>query len=671
MIKLLRICRISTISPLLFGCLGGMVLAVVLAHANSAAAQTRRSASSIPYSYAQQAPEPSRSSTYSRTQEAVFKEPTVGQSRVNPIRLARAQAQVTDPSQEDPFGPSALDTQGFDDFDPESLDFPPSETSSSDVPEGTPFPAQTGEPVVVPLEDPAVDSELDLDGILEDDDEPLEITDPLETLPTLQQNRGATTQGATGRTTTTPTRPKPTGIQDNPVLHPQRGMSLDDLDKVDNPEERKILDVIREQAEKSRPAEIDSTSPQPKGPTKRPMVDVPSWEPKGEETTTRPPTKTQPQPQPQPTPQPTETVEQYPPQPTTEPMPPVSPGKQRPARRGFQDCGVGPAMMFEDHCGYPPEIAPFNGIFVEKPYAPLFDFGGSGVDFFGYEQGCGPVRPCGWLFDNMEVFIGANGFGLESGPLNETSFGIHEGVNWAGSISPRFGLAAQFGVRSVQRTIDGSLPLLETADWNNRGKTQTFIPAGFFKRAQSNPFQFGIVYDWMSDNKYKNLKPKTGNAFDAFNIGQVRTELSYKCPSGFAFGFRGMFGVADSDVFGSSDYTAKATTQLHGFFEKPLWCGSLAGFSAGGTPKGNAILAAYYDQPLSDKFSMKAGFTYMLPKHSKDDTSAFADDDRSAWEAAISVTFHPHGGAFSKVCNPLRAMFDVAGNGSMITTHRK
>ena len=46
-------------------------------------------------------------------------------------------------------------------------------------------------------------------------------------------------------------------------------------------------------------------------------------------------------------------------------------------------------------------------------------------------------------------------------------------------------------------------------------------------------------------------------------------------------------------------------------------------------------------------------------------------DERNAWEAAITLTFHPHGGAFSKNCNPLRAMFDIAGNGSMIVSHKK
>jgi hypothetical protein len=328
-------------------------------------------------------------------------------------------------------------------------------------------------------------------------------------------------------------------------------------------------------------------------------------------------------------------------------------------------------MMFQDQYDCPVEMMPLAGFFVDNPCAPLFDFGGSDTDFFGYPRGCPPARPCGWLFDNMEVFAGGSGFGVRTDDIKETNFGLHEGINWSGSISPRFGLAAQFGVRAVQRTIDGTNPLLEEAEWNNGGRSQLFITTGVFRRAQSQPFQYGVVYDWMSDNKYQNRQAQSGKLLDSFNLGQVRTELSYKCCSGFTWGFRGAFGTIRSDIFSQDAFLTRATTQGHGFFEKSLWCGSLAGFSAGGSAKGNAILSAYYDQPLSDKFSLKTGFTYMLPKNGKDEASAFVDNERSAWEAAITLTFHPHGGAFSRNCNPLRAMFDVAGNGSMIVSHKK
>ena len=339
-------------------------------------------------------------------------------------------------------------------------------------------------------------------------------------------------------------------------------------------------------------------------------------------------------------------------------------------KRFFRDCNVGRDMMFADQYGYPIEIAPFAGFFIEKPCAPLFDFGGSGIDFFGYQRHCPPVRPCGWLFDNMEVFAGTSGFGLRSDDIEETSFALHEGINWSGSVSPRFGLAAQFGIRAVQRTIDGTNPFFgeEETKWNGN-KSQVFITTGLFKRAQSRPLQYGVVYDWMSDSVYRNRQMGEKN-LDTFDLGQLRTELSYRCCSGFTWGFRGTFGSTQYDLFSQAPYRTKATTQLHGFFEKPFWCGSLAGFSAGGTPKGNAILAAYYDQPLRDKFSLKAGFTYMLPQNARE-KNGIPIDERNAWEAAITLTFHPHGGAFSKNCNPLRAMFDVAGNGSMIVSHKK
>ena len=668
MTKLLSYDRIFPILTTFPNCAGILVVCVMLSQTYSATAQTRRSVVSIPYSYAEQS---QRSSTAQftaptnytiKTQEGNFEVDPSGRNRVNPIRLAQAQTEIVE---EDPFAPAPLDTQDLTEF---------GEDIAEPFPEIQPEIAEE-EDILLPGIEEEIESDLteddlrsfredaesigDIGDIMESD--PLEIADPRELLPSLIPNDGV--QRRTSNGVSTP------GVTRNPVTDPEKGLSLEILNTITDPEEEAMLRKIQEQNEiqrkqneargggtsssTTRPTLSPSPAPQPKQPE-------PEWKQQG-------------------------TEEQYPPQKTVEepsqiggtqtPTPitanDLAYGKRR-GKRCFQDCGVGPAMAFGDQCEYPIEIAPFAGFLVEDPYARIIDLGGCGIDFYGYPRDCPSGRPYGWLFDNMEVFAGANGFGTRSGKIDETSFGFHEGVNWAGSVSPRFGIAAQFGVRSVQRTIEGTLPMLEEANWDNGGKSQVFITAGFFKRARSNPFQYGLVYDWMSDNKYKNLTTRGGKKLDSFNLGQVRTELSYKCCSGFTFGFRGTFGLAESDdLFESTDYTAKAATQLHGFFEKPLWCGSSAGFSAGGTPKGNAILSAYYDQPLSNRFSLKTGFTYMLPKESKDEASAFVEDERSAWEAGITLTFHPHGGAFSKNCNPLRAMFDVAGNGSMITSHRK
>ena len=584
---------------------GVLVLTFVLTSTSTTSAQTRRSAASIPYSYSEQ-------STFSAT-------------RPNPIRLAQAEQEV-------PFLGNLDDDDSFspiDGFDLPNINSNEEEDTHDQVYQDTLESSSetSGFDIEEYLQESDNQSTRQSPSFLDDEEEDkfeIEIPPLRSTSPSPRQNTG------TGQ----PSR--------LPFTIPEK-VSIEDVIGEQHPDEPGILDALRKSGGF--------------GPTERVPTPVPP-----ERTQSRP----TPIPQRPVDPEPTSPITNVP---TTDQLTGHDYGKPqaKATKRFFRDCNVGRDMMYDDQYGYgyPIEIAPFAGFFIENPCAPLFDFGGSGLDFFGYQRHCPPERPCGWLFDHMEVFAGTSGFGLRSDDIEETSFGLHEGINWAGSFSPRFGLAAQFGVRAVQRTVDGKNPLFgdEEKEWNGN-KSQVFITTGLFKRAQCHPLQYGVVYDWMSDNIYRN-RQVGGRTLEVFNLGQVRTELSLRCCSGFTWGFRGAFGTTQSDVFSNVAYRARATTQLHGFFEKPFWCGSLVGFSAGGTPKGNAILSTYYDQPLRDKFSLKAGFTYMLPQGKN------SLDERNAWEAAITLTFHPHGGAFTKNGNPLRAMFDVAGNGSMIVSHQK
>ena len=620
--KLLGKNWISTTSPPLFVQMGWgtLVLTLIFVFACMTYAQTRKSAASIPYNFSKQS----------------ARLPNSSAARPTPIRQVQAQQELGAFQDDDPFGLVPTDF-GTDEISPAEeqvpmYDLPGDYQESSDSDRMEEFLQETD------------DSQTTVLPGLFDEEEEVESPPSRKPLPTLQENTG----------TRRPSRQTPTfGI-------PSSGLDLDDLD-IYTEEEKEILEKFRREEEirQQKEKEYENTPKKTPGsgiavPPVRIAPPLPDLVPnpiRTDDTPIRQDSLRQP------------TVDES-------VASTLDAGKRR-ARRVFQDCNVGRDMVFQDQHGSTIEMVPFAGFFVDNPCAPLFDFGGSGTDFFGYQRGCPSARPCGWLFDNMEVFAGACGFGLRSDDIKETNFGLHEGVNWSGSISPRFGVAAQFGVRAVQRTIDGTNPLLEEAEWTNNGGSQVFITTGIFRRAQSQPFQYGFVYDWMSDKKYQNRRTQNGKTLDSFNLGQFRTELSYRHCCGFTWGFRGAFGTSQSDLFAQDAYTTKATTQMHGFFEKPLWCGSLAGFSAGGSAKGNAILAAYFDQPLSDKFSLKSGFTYMLPKNGKNESVTFIKDERNAWEAAITLTFHPHGGAFSKNRNPIRAMFDVAGNGSMIVSHKK
>ena len=415
----------------------------------------------------------------------------------------------------------------------------------------------------------------------------------------------------------------------------------------------------------STPENAQSPGIRPTSPTRKPIPSVKQVEPSVKPA----PKPIQPEeypPTPKPTPEKTQTPT------TTDHTAPVEDFQPKLFTRKHQKvngCAVGPQFAFQgpyDHCT---EFAPFGGFFIENPGTPIFDLGigATGTDFFGYPQmGYCTERPYGWLFDNMEVFVGVSGFGNRSGSVNEKSFGIHEGVNWAGTVSPLFGISGQFGIRTTQRTIDGYHPEFETPDWDNSGSAQVFITTGLFKRSKCYPLQYGLVYDWMYDAKYKNK-----NLIDkGINLGQVRAELSYRCNYGWTFGIRGALGTTQDDPFETVGYKVSVENQLLGFFEKELWCGNSVRFSAGGSGAGNGILSAGYYHPINDKLSIQTGFAYMIAKEKNVD-GKFSENDRDAWEAAFTLTFHPHGGAFSRGCNTGRAMFDVADNGSMLIYHMK
>ncbi|MGL6225369.1 MAG: DUF6666 family protein [Thermoguttaceae bacterium] len=324
-------------------------------------------------------------------------------------------------------------------------------------------------------------------------------------------------------------------------------------------------------------------------------------------------------------------------------------------------CQIGPPIVFYDqdcrNLGMPGFAWDWN------PSAPLFSLGTmpTGTDFFGYPKAVDcAVRPYGWLFDNMTLFAGGTSFGSQAGPITEENFGVQEGVNWSGTFAPRLGINAQLGVRAVQRTLQVEHPVLGT--WNSSGKGQSFITAGLFRRAQCNPFQWGLVYDWMSDNKYeKNL-----------SLGQIRMEFSGRTAHGCTIGFRGAFSLNTSNPFEaeSEQFRLQAVDQFLGFIETQVYCNTLLSFNAGLSGSGQAILSGSIEQPISDKFSIKTDLAYMIA--SGNDVgpapASYKDVRRDSWGLSLSLVFHPHGGAYSRSCNPLRALFDVADNTSMFTT---
>lgn len=600
-------------------------------------AQTRTSVASIPYNLNR--PQKSVSSpTLSKENWKSAHSQSPKKKSLQPIILARAQEEIPD------------DDFGFGDFGIDDLSLPDTGEDSGgwspDTPANNlPSTGSNDGEVVDEYEDP-VPFELDENGegfdisrlLNPEEEEDFEEETSAPQIPALGGNTGSTSPDGWGEL-----------FPDEEVDHTGAKGMLEDF----TPKERDIHEEIKRGMEERNkrleqlgsPTRRDSVAPSP-GPQD-------GWKPQDPSTQTPRPPVQPPEPQ-------------DPVRPSPEPKPEgISPQPDRRIAvrsRNEEPCVIGPPVAFWDQYGGGPEFAPISGFGVENPCAPLFafDFAGYGKDPFSFSPiRCDSGRPYGWLFDDMSLFVGGTGFGGRTGALEEKSFGFYEGLNWSSCLSPRFGIGAQFGFRAVQRSIDFEGPDYEGVQWNSTTKGQIFLTMGLFKRAQSLPFQYGFVYDWMNDYKFKSDE----DGFDSISLGQLRVEFSYAGSLGFTYGFRGAFGAQSSEPFGDSTLEVKATTHYLGFIEKRFAYGSILEFKAGGTREGNAILGVSFDQPIRDKFSIRSEFTYMLPK---DDTSPLAINDRDGWEAMITFTFHPHGGAFQKACRPFRAMFDVASNGTLL-----
>ncbi|MDR0870701.1 MAG: hypothetical protein LBN39_07910 [Planctomycetaceae bacterium] len=259
--------------------------------------------------------------------------------------------------------------------------------------------------------------------------------------------------------------------------------------------------------------------------------------------------------------------------------------------------------------------------------------------------------------DNLTLFGGASGFKSETdfGAGTNGSFGFSEGFNWSGPATPQETVCAQFGFRAVQSNVCGNT----TSHKNSRG--QCFVTAGVFKRFSAYPLQGGAVVDYLDDDLLGKTKTYQG-----------RCELSVRTFRNLEYGFLGTTGLSKQSnaaanlrgnlFYGTVDniYAFKAQQSYQIFIRKHFAFNGSAEVRAGATDRGDTVLSASGEFPVSDRLSFNGGFSALIPEEGH----GYNGSKRESWAVSFGAVFYFRGGATTKESNPYRPMFDVAGNGT-------
>ncbi len=253
----------------------------------------------------------------------------------------------------------------------------------------------------------------------------------------------------------------------------------------------------------------------------------------------------------------------------------------------------------------------------------------------------------------LTLFGGVQG---HTGPLDKGrdggNFGFNQGFNIGGEMAwlPWPGLGYQLGYRATQNQVNGD-ERIGTSD----SHSQSFITAGLFRRAKCG-WQYGVVYDMLRDER-----------FESQDYGQVRGELSIVNPKGGEIGFAFASHTNENNIaVNQVQRTYHATNQYLLFYRLQGKQGGEFRAAAGFDDDSKGILAANFLVPLSKRWSLDTGFTYLIPEDSND-----VNGREEAWNIGMNLVWHYGCRGDKYYCNPFRPLFNVADNGSLIVDDRE
>ena len=105
------------------------------------------------------------------------------------------------------------------------------------------------------------------------------------------------------------------------------------------------------------------------------------------------------------------------------------------------------------------------------------------------------------------------------------------------------------------------------------------------------------------------------------------------------------------------------TTELYTFFYRRRLedCGATASLFVGFSGDSDAVIGANADVPLSDRWALRTGFTYLIPEESSPG-QGFLDE---SWNVSTGLVFFP-GCRTARSNDYNHPLFNVADNGSML-----
>jgi hypothetical protein len=266
-------------------------------------------------------------------------------------------------------------------------------------------------------------------------------------------------------------------------------------------------------------------------------------------------------------------------------------------------------------------------------------------------NGCGSCGGCGWgcnWLENFSVFGGPHAF---KGPVDlgrNGNFGLHEGLNWGAPLWFGARIGYQVGAQILHSNFSGSDVLTPSS----ASRTQYFITAGIFQRAiPCDPWQWGVAFDWLSDQYYVNMQ-----------LAKIRAELSFVGSQGDEIGFWTSIGVDDdrTTFFLNQQLlqTQWTSTDLYAFFFRRHFANCGNGRIWGGfTGNGDGLIGGDFRVPMSDYLSFEGNTNYLIPRDGGSQGRL-----QESWNLTFNLVWYIGGGARCATSSPWRPLFGVADN---------
>ncbi|MBR5414664.1 MAG: hypothetical protein IK105_01875 [Thermoguttaceae bacterium] len=294
-----------------------------------------------------------------------------------------------------------------------------------------------------------------------------------------------------------------------------------------------------------------------------------------------------------------------------------------------------------------------------RMFPPAESYGVNNCGGCGYDYGCGyGYGCCGGLLRNTELSAGVYSYQDPFGLASNSDFGVDLGINWT---LPRriLGLTWQAGARYLRSGKDEvDLIYADRLRRDDFHRTQFFWTSGLFYACPGNPWKFGAVYDSVQDE-----------TVGKYNVSQIRTELS-RTFCNTDIGFRGAFHMEEEKIryiAGDDIFETKVSAQTYytGFIRHKFVTGAEGTISAGATEDSETLIGGRVEVPVTNHSCIRNNFVYIFPKDSKKKNT-----QGDTWSASISWVVYLGGSSHGGLANPMKPLFDVADNTSLLQRAR-